>query len=113
MVYAIILEITVPIVTGGPNDPECPDGLWEDIKKESTSVSNNQLLRSGKRGKFYYRLPNTGEIAIHQANPVAKISRAYTEGCIGVSESNTASPEENYEDMLSIIGDKNVTIYVK
>ena len=88
-------------------------GLWEDIKKESTSVSNNQLLSSGKRGEFYYRLPNTGGIAIHQAHPIAKITNAYTEGCIGVSESSTATPKKNYEDLLAILGDENVTIYIK
>lgn len=54
-----------------------------------------------------------GGIAIHQANPIAKITNAYTEGCVGVSESSTATPEENYEDLLAILGDENVTIYIK
>ena len=106
-------EFTAPIVTGGKNDPECPNGVWEAIKRESTSISSNNLLSSGERGEFYYRLTNTDGIAIHQANPTASISRAYTEGCVGITGDEYNTPKENYKKFLSVLGEENVTIYVK
>ena len=106
-------EFTAPIVTGGKNDPECPNGVWEDIKRESTSISSNNLLSSGECGEFYYRLTNTDGIAIHQANPTASISRAYTEGCVGITGDEYNTPKENYKKFLSVLGEENVTIYVK
>ena len=106
-------EITVPIVTGGPNDPECPDGLWENIKKEPTTVSSNKLLRDGLMGDYYYRLPNTGGIAIHRTNAIKDYTNGYTEGCVGVTGDETSTAVDNYDKFLCIMGEENVTVYVK